>query len=294
MNCKKCGSPLVENDRFCKNCGAAVENTSSFNMNMGGVVPNNNPANIGGTNYNYNNNTPINNGYQPVNQQQPSWANSYNTQANYNSNIPKNNSTKFIIIGVVLAIAIFAAIVVGISFSNKDNSSNPSGSDVDDNIASNDNYTVKFKGFTFKIPTDLVYEAESDAILLGDEEGSWAAYLEVVKGSYNQFLKNKNKLQSIYQQNGYKASSAVEKTIGGMAYITLEVSKGGTNAILGLAKANSMYAFGVTAFNQDNEFDYDLLKELSGILSSAKYDGDSNNISGFEKIDMNIISELAE
>jgi len=93
---------------------------------------------------------------------------------------------------------------------------------------------------------------------------------------------------------GYKSSAAVEKTIDGMPFITLEISMSGTNALLGITKANSMNVFGITAYNIDNEYDYNLLKTISSILSSAEYTGKTNNMSVFQKVDMSGISNLAQ
>jgi len=230
---------------------------------------------------------------QPVNNYQQStnsYANSYNSQP---MNQPQksnnaNNSTKFVFIGIAI-VAIIAVILVFVLGDNNGGTNNGGSS-----VNNNSSYTVKFKGFTFKIPTNFVYETSEDSIALGDEEGTWAAYIEVLEGSYNQILAKKNQLQSAYQSMGYKSSAAVEKTIDGMPFITLEISMSGTNALLGITKANSMNVFGITAYNIDNEYDYNLLKTISSILSSAEYTGKTNNMSVFQKVDMSGISNLAQ
>lgn len=258
MNCKKCGSPLLENDQFCKNCGAAVDvqnEQSSVQQSM---------------NYSMNQQA----------YQQP--------QQNYNQpmNKPSGNG-KYIAIGIAIVVGIIAIIAVISMAMNKNNNSLIGGSSA--------NYKVSFKGFTFEIPDNFIYE-EGDGILkIGNEEGTWAAILELEKGSFSQLKANKNQLQAVMQQSGYTASIASEKKLGGVEFITLEVSMSGQNAIAALTKANSMYFIGVTAVNQDNEFDYKLLETIAPIVKSAKYSGNTtNNISGNSKIDINAIAGLAQ
>lgn len=283
MNCKKCGFQLTESDQFCKNCGAPVNNISAQNTS----------ATLGSQNMQgYSQPGVINqSNVQPSTQYgQQSWTNGYNLQST--AQIQKNSNTKFIIIGIVVVLAIVGIVVAISAFGG--NKTNNSGINNGGSSAANSSYTVKFNGFTFKIPTNLVYEEEEDCIALGDEEGTWTAYIEVIEGSYSQMLSKKSQLQSVYQSKGYTSSAAVEKTIGGMPFITLEISKSGTNALLGLAKANSMNIFGITAYNVENEYDYKLLEKVSSILKSAEYTGTTNNMSIFEKVDMNRIAELAK
>lgn len=298
MNCKKCGSPLTENDQFCKSCGAAANETSASNMNtVGNNMNYSTPTNNMSSSVGQPMNSSINNGMNNSTNNQPAWANSYNSQPTYNQMPQKNNgNTKFIIIGIVIAVAIFAGIIIVGMFSGDNETSNggTSSNGGSSSQVSKSTYNVKFKGFTFKIPTNLVYETETDSIILGDEEGTWATYIEVIEGSYSQMLANKSKLQGVYQQMGYTSSAAIEKTIGGMPFITLEISMSGTNALLGLAKANSMNLFGITAYNIDNEYDYKLLETVSSILNTAEYTGETNNMSVFEKVDMSGISSLAK
>lgn len=286
MNCKKCGFQLTENDQFCKNCGTPVDNMSVQNNNEGLNSQGYSQSNMQQQSMSQQS---MNNYSQPA-IQQPSWTSGYNAQPIRQT--PKNSNAKFIIIGIIAAIAI-VGIIVAISAvgGNKLNNSG-GGSSVINN--SNSSYTVKFNGFTFKIPTNLVYETQSDSIILGDEDGTWAACIEVCKGYYSKVLSNKGELQGRYQSIGYTSSAAVEKTIGGMSFITLELSKDGTNSLFGITKANSMNLFGVTAYNIDNEYDYTLLEKISSILSTAEYNDDTNNISIFEKPDMSGIADLAK
>ena len=309
MNCKKCGAPLVGNDQFCKNCGAAVNETSAQN-NVGGSQPTFTQNEFSGVQQPTKNEMvgqPINNyqqpmnsgmGAQPVNNyQQPinGYMNSYNSQPMYNQP-QKSNNTKFILIGIGVAVAVVvvAILIFALGGNNNEGGNYDGTNNGGSTINNKSTYTVNFKGFTFKIPTDLVYETQADSILLGDEDGTWASYIEVIEGSYNQLLSNKNQLQGIYQQQGFTSSAAVTKTVGGLDFITLEISKGGQNALLGLAKANSMNVFGITAYTQANDFDYDLLETVSSILKTAEFNNATNNMSGFEKVDMSGISGLAQ
>jgi len=302
MNCIRCGSQLTENDQFCKGCGAATNNTSAQTINA--------------SNFTAQGQQPVSQqsvvqqpvAQQPVAQQpiaQPSvaqqpipqqqtWANSYNGQPSYNQ-MPtkKDGNGKFIIIGVIAAVVILVGILAFTMLSNKNGDSSNDGNGVAQNNSTS-TYKVNFKGFEFKIPTNLVYETESNAIVLGDEDGTWAAAIEVVDGAYSQILKNKSQLQSVYTKQGYKASSAVEKTYGGMNFITLELTASGQNLLLGITKANSMSMFGITAYNVANEFDYNLLTTLSKILKNSEYTGKTNNMAVNKKVDFSAIPALAK
>ena len=155
-------------------------------------------------------------------------------------------------------------------------------------------YKVSFKGFSFNIPDNLVYEEDSGILMIGDEEGTWVAQIEIEEGNFAQIKANKGQLQSMMQQSGFTSSIAQEKTLGGVEFITMEISASGQNAIAALTKANSMYFMGVTAMNLDNEFDYSLLETIAPIISSASMSGATSNMEIGSRLDMNKIAEIAK
>ena len=297
MNCKKCGAQLTPEDQFCKNCGETV-NSQINNMGTQQSVetPNNNLGQQVGMGQPINNPQPS---YNNMNNGGQGWRN-YNDAPMYNNqpmNKPSGNG-KYIAIGLAIVVGIIAIVfIVGMVTSKDDKDSLTSGGSTNTNVTqpSKTNYKVNFKGFTFEIPDNLVYEEDNGTLLIGNEEGTWATVLELEQGSFSQLQANKSQLQSLMQQNGYVASVANEKTLGGVNFITLEITMSGQKAIAALAKANSMYFVGVTAMNQDNEYDYKLLETIAPIIKSAQYTGNTtNNISGTNKIDMSGISELAK
>lgn len=265
-------------------------NTSTnngMNNNMNASVNNSMNSNMGYNSMNGNN----------MNNSQPSWNNGYYSQPNnYNNNKSNNNNTKYIVLGVVVVVALFAVIFVISMVFGKDSGSSSLGAGSNPGITqtSNSTYKVNFKGFTLSIPDNLVYEEQDGTLMIGNEAGTWAAVLELEQGSFAQLKANKSQLQSLMQQSGYTASIASEKTLKGVDFITLEISASGQKAIAALAKANSMYFFGVTAYNQNNEYDYSLLEKVAPILSSAQYNNSTNNIQASTKIDMNGIAGLAK
>lgn len=297
MNCKKCGAILAENDQFCKNCG---ETANSQMNSVEGQIPIN--SNSNGINQSMNNSniqsSPNSYSQQPINNNQQPWAN-YNNAPMYNNqpvNKPSGNG-KYIAIGLAVVVGIFAIIfIVGMIVNKDDNSSLTSGGSSNvTQTSSKSNYKVSFKGFTFEIPDNMVYEEDNGVLLIGDEEGTWATQLELEQGSFAQLKANKGQLQALMTQNGYTSSIASEKTLGGVEFITMEISASGQKAIAALAKANSMYFIGVTAMNQDNEFDYKLLETIAPVISSAQYTGSTtNNMNGFTNFNMDGISDLAK
>lgn len=278
MNCKKCGFPLTGDDQFCKNCGAAVSAQNEQNNMQQPINNQMNQQQYQAPQQNYN---------------QSSFANGYNQ----NQQQKPNGSFKYVIIGVIMLVAIVASVMITNMINNKNNNKYGDGSTDNSGLtktSSSKSYKVNFEGFTFTIPDNLVYSEQNGVLLIGNEEGTWVTQLEIAQGSFTQLKNNKSQLSVIMQQNGYTCSAAEEKTIGGVEFITMELTYGGQKAIEALARANSMYFIGVTAYNQDNDIDYKLLETVAPIINSAEQISASNSIAPETSFDVSKFSELAK
>lgn len=280
MNCKKCGAPILEGDQFCKGCGAAVNEQNAQN------------------NIESNPNT-FNNVNQPMNMGQP--MNNYNNGTTYQPSYPtqqKNNSTKYILIGIGAVILIGIVILIFILTGKKGTVTNPNedlnngGTTVVNNTST---YKVNFSNFTFNIPNDYVYTTKNNMMLLSDSSGTWAAAVGVLDGaSYSQLFINKNSIQKSLISNGYSSSAAVEKTLKGRSFITVETSKNNNNVLVAYSDAGMNMIFGVEIYTVNNDYDYNVLEKVADILNDAKYNATSNSITTTEIIDFNIVKELAQ
>lgn len=270
-------------------------NTNNANVNNGPTF-NNGP--IGSTIYEGN---PFNNA-QPNNYQMPmyNYNNGYNNQPMYNQG-NQNNGLKYalIAVGAIILIVIVVLLVVVFGLLGKDdgNGKNNVGTNAGNNSGGNNSglvnntstYQVNFKNFVFNIPTEMVHKFEGDSLVLGDKEGTWLTYVEIGEATYNQMLAKKSQLPSLYRQQGYTASTVNERTLSGKEFMTMEVSKSSYNMLLGITKANNRYVFITSTANAYNEFDYNILSDISKILGNATYNSSSNSINAFEKIETDIL-----
>lgn len=288
MNCKKCGAPLTPADLFCRNCGAAVEEVNAqINEEVNDVnyVEKNNVSS-----QNYGNSMPINNGYAQTSEQNAT----YPTQ----QVVYKKKNNVPIIVGivavavVVLSIILVPMILNGNNVNNGTNNGN-GGNDNETPLAVA-TYKVNFAGFTLSVPDDIVYKVSGETLMFSDENGSWIAELNFKDLNYNKIRSNRVLLQGFFETGGLNVKPAELKSFNNKEYITLEAIEKDTNVILGITRINSIKCAVVAVYNLDNTFDYDLLKKISSIIASAKYDDASNSISVEPEInfDLDGLSEL--
>lgn len=212
------------------------------------------------------------------------------TQTNNNS---KNNNMMLIIIGIIAVVVIvILAIVLIPKFTSNSNGGN-NGGKVNNNggasvtPVSNSTYKINFAGFTLRIPDNMTYKISTKTLMVGDEAGTWMVELTIADGSYTKLKTNKSQLHSYFQQNGITSKPAEVKTLGSSEFITIEMEKGGLNFVGAYAKLNSMKTAWMIVYNQDNTFDYDIVKQISSIISTAEYNESSHSIEEDPIIDFN-------
>ena len=68
------------------------------------------------------------------------------------------------------------------------------------------------------------------------------------------------------------------KTYNGVEFLTLEITVEGLKGIIAYEKLNSMYTIGFVIYNVYNEYDYDILKDVTPVIKSAEFSSSSNGI----------------
>ena len=270
MNCKNCGYAITQDDQFCKSCGTP---TNISVQNNEGV----------GTSVNQSVSQPMSQPTQPVQPTQQMYQQPMNTQSNnYQPSYQQqknnnNNAIKFVLIGVGVLVVIALIIFAISNFSNKSNVGSNVGNE-GGNIAasSSSTYTVKNGEFTYKIPTDLVYQVQGDTLYISDEKGTWVSMVAMMQGAFSQLTEAN--ITANLQSAGYNVINSYSKKFNGIDFLISEINYQGTNELLAYAKATSMHIIGLEIVNQANEIDTNLLEKLAPIVNTIEHTGSGNNI----------------
>ena len=321
--CKNCGTPVNDNsavqNQNMMNNGEMNSNVTSNPVNTDMV------NNIGANNVNSvpNNQGVANNSLNGnISNQQMNYGNYMNTAMP--NNMPNQNPVStngvvndadkkkktMLIAGVAGAIVVVVLAVIlttnNIKNPNKDNnagnnSGNNNGSEVNNGSGSNNGgsntvaptpsntsaYKVKYEDFTFNIPDNMLYEVESYALKIGNEEQTWVAELAMYERNFENLKGTINQIQGKLQNSGMEASAAELKKIGNSEFITVETAESGSNFLVAYGKLNSMYVVTIMIYNEDNTYDYDALNKVANITSNATYNQASNSIADSSKFNFN-------
>jgi len=187
-----------------------------------------------------------------------------------NENVKNNNKNKVIIL--VSALVLILIVVLGFIFV-------PKLLKKDNDAIVSEGYKINFDEFTFNISDDLTYSINDNKLAIADKNITWRLEMVIVEASYNQLKENMSQLQNYFQKNGFMSKPAEIKNLDGVEYLTIELSSDGTNLLGAYTKMTANKTAWVIAYDQDNEFNYDILTKLSSIISNATF---SESIDNFQ------------
>lgn len=188
----------------------------------------------------------------------------------------KNSSSKYILIGVAVAVVILVGLFLIGSNNKLDDGTDIGKTGEEENKIPT--YNVNLSGFTFKVPQTYIYEVSNGYLMMTDESDSWIIRLSVQKASYETLKTNKAQLKPSAEKKGYKAEVAEVKTISGTELIKFNFEANGVKYNGAYTKLNSMYLTTVEGFNQDNTYDEALLSKAIEIVKTAEYTGQTANM----------------
>ena len=304
--------------------GQSLNTESNNNVDMTNIQPVDNEQNVQNFNaYQEFNSNPVNNvapqqpvgdipqqpvqqpqfeqpmGAQPINEapiQQPMNNNMYQQPINnipqqpmgtQPMNQPKANNNK-VIIGVIVGIV--AALAAGFfvySLLTKNTASKNNYDDTQvDTVSTTEEASITYQGFTFQKVAGYIYKAESNALLIGNNNVAYA--LDVLGADYDQMKSNKEELVSELTKKGYTISNCQEKNAGGRSFITMETTTNGKDAIIAISKATTGAIFMTAIAVPTYTIDYSQLDGLAEILDKASYTGNNDSYASTLPTDYNI------
>lgn len=305
--CKNCGTPVSNNSVQNQNVG--VEPVQTVNPNVAPVnnsvempVQNPTPINIEvetPVQSTIPSQTPINGGIEtPVQNVTPSIPVNNGIETPVQNPVPNQDSTPmpttpkqsnnniiFIIIGVVMLIII---IVLAIMLVTKDGSSNNVVNSTTNNTDNGEvtplsqptTYQVYALGHSFDVPTDVVYEKDTDKIAFGNEAEGWVAQLEVAATDFTQIVQRMSDLATTFQSSGYQIVNTTElKNINGKQYIVMDLAYNTTNLTIAITELSNGYIGCITLVDViENQIASTYLESVNEIISTANYVGTTSNM----------------
>lgn len=187
-----------------------------------------------------------------------------------NENVKNSNKNEVIILVSVLALILI--VVLGFIFVPKLLKNN-------NNEVVSSGYKINFDEFTFNISDDLTYSINDNKLAIADNNSTWKIEMAIVEASYNQLKENMSQLQNYFQKSGFVSKPAEIKNLGGVEYITVELASSGINFLGAYTKMTASKTAWIVVYDQDNEFNYDILTKLSSIISNATF---SESIDNFQ------------
>lgn len=293
MNCKNCGAPLNETDKFCQNCGMVVDQAANMNSASQDTIttstmnqnPVQNEGQILGTEGNQNvyanantmqtayTNTPSQQVTQPMN------SNGYAPINNGINQKPKNNNIVLIVMGAVIVILLVVVIVLALNGS-KSNTPVKTGEEPTTTTPTNTKNTntteIVLDNYTLTIPNEYTQEYVEDGIQLYTDEK--CMFLGVLSG-YSLTQIDMEMTKANIEASGYTVIESGKKQYNGVNMAVFGIDASGQKTLVVYAEIENKGLLAAEIMNISGELDYDLLEnEFASIAKSAKYQSSSNSI----------------
>ena len=211
----------------------------------------------------------------PQQHQQPQM----NYQQPINNQSKKKNTILFLIIGIgaLILVALVVLIIVLVNGGSKGNTINDfedngiveNEEDETENSQISNEETISYGGFTIPKQNGYVYEIDTDGLVIANN--TFATFVEVVKGTLNDYKLMKSTIITQYSNMGYNPTNAKISTYGGKEVLTIEISNAGKKGILYIFDAENSYSFVGVAMNPSNTINYNDVETSVSLLSKAKY-----------------------
>ena len=267
-NCKYCGNPVNNGEKFCRNCGA--------NLMVEPVI--NQPS------------------QQAVVETQPV----ENQMINQNN---KGSDKKNLIILIAIVIILALGLAVGYLLVNKDKDGNTSNDSpktdnkVDDstdtkkedttntndtinnkkedttstNNNDNTDTTYTYKNFKFNKVNGFTYTTSTQGLQITNLKD--VIVLDVVAGDFDLVKQNTSTVESTFKNQGYEIENVEVKKYNGIEYITSEVTKDSIKMLILYTKADDDHTFVIGVTNTSFTIDYDVINTVNKIINGTVYEG---------------------
>lgn len=205
-----------------------------------------------------------------------------------NKNVPKN------LMIIVAVIFLVIGILLGKAFFSKNYCvSAPAINRVTDKtnfVADGKNNTTNIGSYTYKIPTDYIFDKSNGGLLVYDKNDTFRIFIRTDKGNYQDLSGAKNSIRETLKENSVIVNGVKEINITDKNYLVFEGSTKSVNRLIAFADAANGYVYYIEIITNDNSYDYDVLDVAADIALNATYQEKSANM---EKIDIYDISDVS-
>lgn len=241
MFCKNCGAEIFENETYCRECGETVQLKEEEEELIETIE------------------APFVSLPEPENPVPDS----------VNNN--KNIKTLFYILFIVI-LMILNTIACYFLFDN---------SEIIDDIKKSANKTIvetvtKYKynyiGYQLVIPDDYIFEEIEGVLYITNKADSINMQVVIEKIPYWAITGDKDKLASSFVDDGYMiANSFEERPYHNKAFFVGELNYNNNNVITLYTQASETESFQMLINNDENNFDYSKIEEITSILADASF-----------------------